>query len=84
MPGFRALWSKEVRAHVNVDYDQSFLLSEEYLVKIDEFIRKRAEGVPNFQLKYEVARSDHAMLTYEKPGIYIHDKASQRDYSGPA
>lgn len=56
-----------MRASVNVEYNQSFRLSEENLMKIDEFVRRRAVGIEDFSISYEVSRIDHALITYETP-----------------
>ena len=54
-------------ASVTAEYGQSFLLGEEHIAKIDEFIRKRYDGIPNFKLEYQVYRLDHALITYGTP-----------------
>ncbi len=54
-------------ASVNAEYKQNFLLSDEHLVKIDEFIRTRTEGINDFELEYQVHRLDHALIVYKFP-----------------
>lgn len=54
-------------ASVKVEYGETFLLGEEQLVKIDEFIRNRFGSLTDFKLEYAVHRIDHALITYGTP-----------------
>lgn len=45
-------------ARVDLKYGQGFFLTEENLVKLDDFVRRRLGGFPEFKMQYQVTRAD--------------------------
>ena len=67
-------------AKIDTEFKRGFILSEENLAKIDDIIRKRLESSSNdFSLKYEVHRTDDALITYQVSSEVIEEENSKRN-----
>ncbi len=67
-------------AKIDSKFKDGFVLSEENLAKIDDIIKKRFDfsGLPP-QIKFEVHRTDDALITYETISDVVSEENSKRN-----